>query len=141
MLLQILNDIIFPLAALTISIIALVRASRAQIASKRPHLVFVDLIVSDTGVKKTGFYLINLGHGPAFNIDIPDEFLKSHSFLTAFRDIPRNLAPEGKTLFALTEGVSRFITPEVAIEVTYEDHEGIVYKTMLSNMRHSFKKV
>ena len=138
MCIQIMKDMIFPLIALIVSMIALYKSSRTAIASKRPHVVFLDLVVSENGVTKTGFYLTNLGLGPAFNIDIPNEYVEKYSFLSTFHDIPHNLAPDGKTLFALRDGRSRFITADIAIEVIYEDHEGRVYKTLLSNMRHSF---
>ena len=139
MFLQVLKDLVFPLTALILSIVALYKSSRAAIASKRPHLVFVDLIITEDGATKTGFYLSNLGLGPAFNIDIPNEYLEKYPFLSAFRDMPRNLAPEGKTLFALHDGKSKFITSDIYIQVIYEDHEGRVYKTHLTNMRHSFQ--
>ncbi len=141
MCISILKDLVLPIAAFTISLIALFFSVRTSIANRRPHLVFSDEQFIEDGHKKTGFYLRNIGLGPAFNINIPDNYVQENPFLRSFTEIPRNLAPNSHTLFSVAEGNYRFINEKLKLLVTYEDHQGRLYQTTLKQMQHSFKRL
>ncbi len=142
MCLTFLKDFIFPLLALVLSIIALVFSRRTYRASKRPYLVFSEDEVTDkNGQPAIGFFLRNVGLGSAFNIEIPNKFVQQYDFLSAFSQIPRNLSPDGRTLFSINPSHTRFIKPDLLIEVVYEDYERRQYQTTLKQMKHYFKKL
>jgi len=142
MCLTFLKDFIFPLLAFVLSIIALVFSRRTYVASKRPYLIFSEDEVTDqNGQTAIGFYLRNVGLGSAFNIEIPERFVKQYNFLSAFSMIPRNLSPDGQTLFSMNTSRTRFINPDLLIEVIYEDYERRKYQTTLKQMKHYFKKL
>ena len=135
------NDLILPLIPILISIVALWFAIRYNIANRRPHLIFSEEQIVESEIRKTGFYLRNIGLGPAFNIEIPDMYIQKHEFLKAFHEIPRNIPPDGATLFHIIHGDHRYITNNLVISVTYEDHQGRKYQTTLQSMKHSFKRI
>jgi hypothetical protein len=141
MCLSILKDFIFPIAAFAISVIALIFSIRTNIANRRPHLIFSEEQFIENGHTKTGFYLRNIGLGPAFNINIPEKYVHDNAFLKSFTEIPRNLASNNHTLFSVVEGNKRFINEDLALLVIYEDHQGRLYQTSIHRMRHSFKRL
>lgn len=134
-------SVLISLIAVLISGLAYLNSRKANIANKKPHLVFLEEWFSHGDkMNVSRFYLTNIGFGPAFNIDIPDKYIEQHWFLKGFKNLPRNISPNGKTLFSEVAGDIRIITPELRLEVTYEDHEGRKYRTELKNTRHSFHR-
>jgi len=137
---------ILPVLAIGVSILALVISFKAfrffqeaHIANRRPHLIFSeDDMTNENGTLYTGFFLRNIGLGPAFNIKIEEAYIKKYDFLKEFSKIPRNLSPNGKTLFARVQGYHRFINNDLTLEVKYEDHEGRKYRTVLKELNHYF---
>lgn len=138
---------ILPVLAFGVSILAFAVSfkayrfsQKAHIANRQPRLVFNEEELQEVkGVISTGFYLRNIGLGPAFNIEIEKRYLEKHDFLKQFGEIPRNIAPNGGTCFNIILGRYRFINRDVTIEVTYEDHEGRPYRTTLKELKHFFK--
>ena len=137
-----LKDYVIPFASLAIALSALVFSIRMNIANRRPHLIFTEEQVNeDAQHPKTGFYLRNIGLGPAFNIDIPEKYISSNSFLSSVPEIPRNIAPNSYTLCSLTDGNHRYIDQKLILVVRYNDHQGRLYQTKLSEMKHTFKRI
>ena len=141
MCLSLLKDFLLPVSSIAIAVIALIFSRRAHIASKRPHLIFSEDEIKEDGKIETGFYLRNIGLGPAFNIEIPSSYVEQYEFLKAFAEIPRNLSPNAATLFGRSPAHTRFIKADVTIEVSYENHEGRKYQTTLKQMKHYFSQV
>lgn len=135
------KELLVPIASLAIALLALFFSIRFNVANRRPHLIFTEEQITEDGQVKTGFYLRNIGLGPAFNINIPDKYVSSFNFLSSFNEIPRNISSNSHTLFSLTVGNRRFIEQNLTLVVTYEDHQGRVYQTTLSQMKHSFKRI
>jgi hypothetical protein len=131
---------IIPILSLVISILALFFSVRNNIASRRPHLIFTEERIGEPGSEMNGFYLRNIGLGPAFNIEIPETYIDKYSFLQAFHNIPRNIPVGGSTLFHLAKPDRRFIDKDLIVSVTYEDHQGKHYRTTLKSMKHIFDK-
>lgn len=141
MCLTLLKDFVLPISSIVVAVIALFFSRRAYMASRRPHLIFSEDEIKEDGNVELGIYLRNIGMGPAFNIEIASKFVNQYSFLSKFAEIPRNLSPDGATLFERNKLGVRFIKPEVTIEVTYQNHEGKEYKTTLSQLRHYFSEL
>jgi hypothetical protein len=134
-------SIIISLVAVLISGLAYMNSRKANIASRKPQLVFLEeWYPLGGGGNLSRFYLTNIGFGPAFNIDIPGKYINQHWYLKEFRNLPRNVSPNGRTLFVEAAGNIRFITQELILEVVYEDYEGRKYRTELKNTRHTFHK-
>ncbi len=126
----------------SLSIAALRLSLKANIINKKPQLVFLEHWEAIPGVgNKSRLSFMNIGFGPAFNITIADEYISKYKFLEEFKNLPRNIAPNGTTLFAEAAGNFRYIQDSTEIEIIYEDHEGRSYRARLAHSRHSFSPI
>ena len=129
------------LTSLVISFFAFFFAVRNSVINRRPHLIFTEEQVLEDNTLKTGFYLKNIGLGPAFNVSISEDIIKKHDFLKSFAEIPRNIASNKHTLFYLINGNKRIIDNNLVLLVEYEEVQGNRYQTALKQMKHSFKRL
>ena len=104
----------------------------------RPAVVLKDRHHSSDLSTQYGLYFINIGRSAAINVDIPDEYLKRYNFLRKWREIRRELAPNGDETMCAS-GPKQF-TPFIDdLVIKYEDSAGVAYSTHLNKGRIQFK--
>lgn len=116
---------------------------RKQLAiHKKPVLLFIEKIINKEP-REYGLFLFNYGRGPALNIRIPEDIAKESEF-EAFHQIPRNLMPydknENYTIF-LKGYNNPIINENTYWIVEYEDINGNIYKTTISNNKHKIENI
>jgi hypothetical protein len=106
----------------------------------RPMVVLKDKRISSDliTIAQYGLFFINIGKSAAINVDIPDEYLAKYSFLRKWRDIRRELAPDGEETMCAS-GPERHEKLIKDLVINYEDSAGIAYSTILKNGRIQFK--
>jgi hypothetical protein len=103
----------------------------------RPMVVLKDKQMSSGIIPQFGLFFINIGRSAAVNVDIPDEYLSKYSFLKRWKEIRRELAPDGDETLCAT-GPDRYERQITDLVIRYEDSAGAVYSTVLRNGRIHF---